>query len=64
MQVCFADSREPAEGIYIIAKGWVEICLPVKQGGNALRVLKRGCERDRDRDWGRGLWNGGGKISV
>ncbi len=42
VQVCFADSREPAEGIYIIAKGWVDLCLPVKQGGSALRVLKRG----------------------
>jgi hypothetical protein len=42
MQVCFADSREQAEGIYIIAKGWVDICLPVKQGGSSLRVLKRG----------------------
>ncbi len=42
IQVCFADSREQADGIYIIAKGWVEISLPVKHGGNALRVLKRG----------------------
>ncbi len=41
-QVCFADSRERATGIYIIAKGRVELCLPVKQGGKALHILKRG----------------------
>ena len=43
--MCFADSREKAAGIYIIAKGRVELCLPVKQGGKALRVLKRGSVR-------------------
>ncbi len=43
VQVCFADSREQADGIYIIAKGWVEMSLSVKQGGSTLRVLKRGC---------------------
>ncbi len=41
-QACLADSREKASGMYIIAKGRVELCLPVKQGGKALRVLKRG----------------------
>ncbi len=41
-QVCFADARDQAEGLYIIIKGRVELCLPVKQGGTALRVLKRG----------------------
>ncbi len=43
-KVCFADARDKAEGLYIIAKGRVELCLPVKQGGTALRVLKRGCD--------------------
>ncbi len=47
VQVCFADSREQADGIYIIAKGWVEISLPVKHGGTTLRVLKRGCAMER-----------------
>jgi hypothetical protein len=42
LQVCFADAREKASGLFVIAKGWVELCLPVKQGGHALRVLKRG----------------------
>jgi hypothetical protein len=41
-QVCFADAREGASGIFIVVKGWVELCLPVKQGGQALRILKRG----------------------
>ncbi len=41
-QVCFADAREGATGIFIVVKGWVELCLPVKQGGQALRILKRG----------------------
>jgi hypothetical protein len=43
MQACLADSREQADGIYIIAKGWVEMSLPVKHGGSALCILKRGC---------------------
>ncbi len=40
--MCFADARDAASGLYVVAKGWVELCLPVKQGGHALRVLKRG----------------------
>jgi hypothetical protein len=42
-QVCFADARDRAEGMYIIAKGRIELSLPVKQGGTVLRILKRGC---------------------
>jgi hypothetical protein len=42
-QVCFADARDEASGLFIVAKGWIELCLPVKHGGHALRLLKRGC---------------------
>lgn len=37
-----ADSREPADCLMIVSRGLVETCLPVKEGGNVLRVLQRG----------------------
>ncbi len=45
-QVCFADARDQASGLFIVAKGWIELCLPVKHGGHTLRLLKRGCVQD------------------
>ena len=37
-----ADSRQPADCLMIVSRGLVEVCLPVKEGGRVLRVLKRG----------------------
>jgi hypothetical protein len=40
--VCFADSREDANCVMIIINGLVDMCQPIREGGRALRTLKRG----------------------
>ncbi len=37
-----ADSRQPADCLMIVSRGLVEMCLPVREGGRVLSVLRRG----------------------
>jgi hypothetical protein len=39
-----ADSRNPADCLMIVSSGLVEMCLPVKEGGRVLSILRRGYE--------------------
>ncbi len=41
-QAVVADSRQPADCLMIVSRGLVEMCLPVKEGGRVLSVLRRG----------------------
>ncbi len=40
-----ADSKKPADCLMIVSRGLVEMCLPVKEGGQILSILRRGYER-------------------
>jgi hypothetical protein len=37
-----ADSRKAADCLMIVSRGLVDLCLPVKEGGQHLSVLRRG----------------------
>jgi hypothetical protein len=39
-----ADSKQPADCLMIVSRGLVEMCLPVKDGGRVLSILRRGYE--------------------
>ena len=43
-----ADCQEPADCLMIVSRGLVEVCLPAKEGGRVLRVLKRGFEESQN----------------